>query len=460
MTRQPATRQPARHAGLDLVAAWMACFAPLFTRPTFANLLVLVAGALLAPGRRTVAAALSILGLREAGTFTNYHRVLNRGRWASQALARTLLGLLVTALVPTGPVVIGIDETIERRWGRKITARGIYRDPVRSSKGHFVKASGLRWISLMLLAPIPWAGRVWALPFLTALAPSERFAEEQRCRHKLLTDWARQLLILVARWLPDRPLVAVADTTYAAIELLAAVRARLTLITRLRLDARLFDPPPPRRPGQRGRPALTGARQPTLCERVADPKTAWQRVTVTAWYGDSARELDIASGTALWYHPGLPPVPLRWVLVRDVAGEHEPQAFLCTDAAAEPLDVLRFFVRRWSMEVTFAEVRRHLGVETQRQWSDKAIARTTPSLLALFSLVTLWTHDLCARGLVLPRQAAWYPKRDLTFSDALAAVRRQIWVAQLSSTSRTDPKIAKIPRTVLECLTQAACYTA
>jgi hypothetical protein len=454
------TRQPERHLALDLMAAWMAPFAPLFTRPTFANLLVLMTGALLAPGRRTVAAALSILGLREAGDFTNYHRVLNRGRWSSQALARTLLGLLVTTLVPTGPVVIGIDETIERRWGRKIAARGIYRDPVRSSKGHFVKASGLRWISLMLLAPVPFTRRVWALPFLTALAPSERFAREQKRRYKLLTDWARQLLCLVARWLPERAVVVVADTTYAAIELLAAVRTRLTLITRLRLDARLFDPPPPRRPGQRGRPALTGARQPTLCARVADPKTAWQRVTVTGWYGDSARELDIVSDTALWYHPGLSPVPLRWVLVRDVAGEHEPQAFLCTDAAAEPVDILRLFVRRWSMEVTFAQVRRHLGVETQRQWSDKAIARTTPSLMALFSLVACWANDLCAGGLVWPRQAAWYCKRDLTFSDALAAVRRQLWIAQLSSTSWTTDNLTKISHNVLERLTEAACYPA
>jgi DDE superfamily endonuclease len=454
------TRQPARHLTSDPVAAWMAPFAPRFTRPTFANLLVLVTGALLAPGRRTVAAALSIVGRREAATFTNFHRVLNRDRWPGQALARTLFGLLAAAFVPTGPVVIGIDETIERRWGRKIKARGIYRDPVRSSKGHFAKASGLRWISLMLLAPIPFTRRVWALPFLTALAPSERFAEEHGRRYKPLTDRARQLLRMVARWLPDRPLVAVADTTYAAIALLAAVRARLTVITRLRLDARLFDPPPARRPGQRGRPALKGARQPTLEQRVADAKTAWQRMAVTGWYGDNTRELDIASGTALWYHPGLPPVPVRWVLVRDVAGEHEPQAFLCTDAAAEPVEVLRLFVRRWSMEVTFAEVRRHLGVETQRQWSDNAVARTTPSLMALFSLVTVWSTDLGARGLLLPRQAAWYPKRDLTFSDALAAVRRQLWITRLSSTSPTSTEMAKIPHVVLECLTDAACYPA
>jgi len=195
------------------LAAWMAPFAGCFTRPTWANLLVLAAGAILSPGRRTVASALSSVGLRGAATFTNYHRVLNRSRWSGQAVARCLLGLLVAAFVPSGPVVVGIDETIERRWGAGIKARGIYRDPVRSSRGHFVKTSGLRWISLMLLAPVPFAGRVWALPFLTALAPSERYAQEQGCRHKLLTDRARQLLLLPARWLPGREVVAVADSS-------------------------------------------------------------------------------------------------------------------------------------------------------------------------------------------------------------------------------------------------------
>jgi len=199
------------------------------------------------------------------------------------------------------------------------------------------------------------------------------------------------LLLLLARWLPDRQVIAVADSSYAAIELLAAVRRHVTVITRLRLDARLFDPPPPRLPGTKGRPRVSGARQPTLLQRLADPNTAWQRVTVTSWYGQGERRLDVVSGTAIWYYPGKQ-VPIRWLLVRDVAGEFEPQAFACTDQAADPLDVLRCFVRRWSVEVTFAEVRRHLGVETQRQWSDLAIARTTPCLLALFSLVTLWAR--------------------------------------------------------------------
>src|SRR3954464_10044538 len=237
MTVQPHVPEP--------LAAWMGPFMTGLIRPTWRHALVLVAGAVLAPGRRTVAAMLRVVGLGRAPTFTNYHRVLNRNRWSGRAAARRLLHLLLAAFAPEGPVVIGIDETIERRWGAQIRARGIYRDPVRSSRGHFVKTSGLRWITVMLLAPVPRAGRVWALPFLTALAPSERFAREHGRRHKRLTDRARQLLVLVARWLPGRRLVAVADSSYAVIELLAAVCRRLTVVTRLRLDARLFDPPPP-----------------------------------------------------------------------------------------------------------------------------------------------------------------------------------------------------------------------
>jgi hypothetical protein len=297
------------------------------------------------------------------------------------------------------------------------------------------------------------------LPFLTALAPSERFARAQGCRrHKKLTDWARQLLFLVARWLPERRLIAVADSSYAAIELLAAVCHRLTVITRLRLDARLFDPPPPRRPSTVGRPRVSGARQPTLVERLADPKTRWRRVTVAGWYGRTERQIDLISGTALWYHPGKR-VPIRWLLVRDVAGAFEPQGFLCTDPDADPLEVLRWFVRRWSVEVTFAELRRHLGVESQRQWSDLAIARTTPALLGLFSLVTLWSEDVLDGG-VLPRRAAWYPKPRPTFSDALAAVRYRLWTSATLSTSPDHGEVAKIPHGLLERLTQAACFPA
>lgn len=443
----------------DRLAAWMAPFRDSFTAPTWQHVLVLIAGTILSPGRRTIAAALRVVGREQDPTFTNYHRVLNRNCWSSRSLARCLLGLLVNTFVPDGPVIIGLDDTLERRWGARIKARGIYRDPVRSSHGHFVKASGLRWLSLMLLPQIPWSGRIWGLPFLTILAPSERYARERQHRHKKLTDWARQALLQVARWLPGRQIIAVADSSYAVIDLLNAVRQRICMITRLRLDARLFDPPARRRPGAVGRPPVIGRRQPSLAERLINPRTPWRHLKVIGWYGRSERLVEIVSGTALWHHPGHL-VPIRYVLVRDVAGEFRPQAFLCTDLNADPVDILRWFIRRWSTEVTFAEVRRHLGVETQRQWSDPAIARTTPALLGLFSLISLWAHDLHATAAPIPRATSWYQKPLPTFSDAIATVRRQLWANHHFQTSATTRDFVKIPRAAINTLINTACYAA
>jgi hypothetical protein len=435
---------------------WMRPFQGQFTAAVWRHALVLVCGALLAPGRRTVAAALRVMGLGEVAGFAVYHRVLSHGHWCSRALAHRLLQLLVAAFVPDGPVVIGVDDSIERRWGARIAARGIYRDPVRSSRGHFVKASGLRWLSVMLLAPVPWARCVWGLPFLTVLAPSERYAAKQGKRHKTLTDWGRQGLLQVARWLPGRRLIAVADSSFSVVALLRDLAPHLTVVTRLRLDARLYDPPPLRRPRRRGRPPVQGTRQPSLAERLRDRRTRWRRVAVDGWYGHRTRRLDIATGTALWSHRGAR-AAIRWVLVRDPSGEKEPQAFLCTDRQAEPVDILRWFVRRWRIETTFEEARRHLGIETQRQWSDLAILRTTPALLALFSLVTLWASQLAVeRGPVL-EGVRWYPKPLPTFSDALALVRHELWVAQIDATSPTTWTSPNASAALIDRLLLVAC---
>jgi hypothetical protein len=211
--------------------------------------------------------------------------------------------------------------------------------------------------------------------------------------------------------------------------------------------------------GRRGRPKVKGARQPTPAQRLADPATPWRRVTVTGWYGGGSRRLDIASGTALWDRDGQQ-LPIRHVLVRDPAGEREPQAFLCTDTDADPLDILRWFVRRWAVEVTFAEARRHFGLESQRQWSERAIDRTTPTLLALVSLVALWARDLHAGAALRPRAAAWYPKAKPTLSDALAAVRLALWTDTLFPDSRRGPDHPSIQDAAIKTLLDAACYPA
>jgi hypothetical protein len=424
---------------------------------------VLLIGVILAPGERAVTAILRVMGLQNEKQFQNYHRVLNRAKWSSRALSRILLCLLVQLFVPSdAPIVVGIDETIERRRGAKIAAKGIYRDPVRSSKEFFVKTSGLLWISMMLLAPIPWASRVWALPFFTVLAPSERYNQQHRHRHKKLTDWGRQMMLQLRRRLPDRLLVVVADNSYAVLALLAAgsrLRQPITVITRLRLDAALYEPAPERQPGTNGRPCKKGERQPTLAYRVADPATRWPPLSV-CWYRKQQRVIEVATATAVWFHNGLPPVAIRWVLVRDPQGQFDPQALLCTNQQAEAAQIIEWFVLRWQMEVTFHEVRAYLGVETQRQWSSLSILRTTPALLSLFSLVTLFAHQLL-QGQSLPvRQAAWYSKALPTFSDTLALVRQQLWPVTLSYLSPNKADMIEIPRTLFERLTQTLAYAA
>jgi hypothetical protein len=431
---------PARFAGLILA------FAPLFVHRSWRHAQLLLIGAILTPGRRTVASALRIMGRAQDRRFVNVHRILNRAAWSPRAGGRILLGLLIAAFAPRGPVVMALDDTIERRRGKRIAAKGIYRDPVRSSDRHFVKASGLRWMSLMLLAPIPWAGRIWALPFLTALVPSERACRERGRRHKPLLDVGRQLALQARRWLPGRDLVLVGDGSFSALLFLDAMRrARITAITRLRLDAALYEPAPPRPSGTIGRPRTKGARLPTLAATLVAKDTRWHAVVVSGWYGSAQRGIEVASGTAVWRHGGMPVVPIRWVLVRDPAHRFEAQALLCTDLACDPTQIVSWFVRRWSVEVTFQEVRAHLGVETQRQWSDTAVARTTPCLLALFSIVTLLAARLPARQRQRIAAAAWYPKPRPTFADALAAVRCAIWRERTLATSprrraRTKPR--------------------
>jgi hypothetical protein len=214
----------------------LAPFAPLFSERVFEHVRVLLAGAILAPGRRTVSSALRAMGLDQHRQFHRYHRVLSRAAWSSREASRVLLGSLMEKYVPEGPLVLGVDETLERRQAKKIAAKGIYRDPVRSSHSHFVKTSGLRWVCVSLLAEIPWAHRVWALPFLSVLAHSERYAKECGKRHKPLTEWAFQLLLLVRRWYPEREIVGVADGGYASLKLLDRCRRLsnpITFITRL-----------------------------------------------------------------------------------------------------------------------------------------------------------------------------------------------------------------------------------
>ena len=427
----------------------LGAFARLYSKRIWEHAKILLTGAILCPAERTVSAVLRVMGLSCEKHFQNYHRVLNRAIWSSLEASHILLGVLINAFARSGPVILGLDDTIERRRGAKIKAKGIYRDPVRSTHSHFVKASGLRWLSLMLLAPIPWAQRVWALPFLTVLAPSERYYKGKPRKHKKLTQWAQQTVLQVRRWLPKRFLVVVADSSFAVIDLLWQLRQLknpICMITRLRLDAALYEPAKPT-PGAMGRPRKKGQRLPTLETIAEDKHSRWKRIIVQQWYGEKKRMVEITSKTAVWYHTGHSPLPIRWVLVRDPKQIFKPQALLCTDPGVSAEQIVHWFVRRWQVEVTFHEVRTHLGVETQRQWADLSILRITPALLGLFSVVTLLANLHAHRQKLPVQQAAWYPKKLPTFSDALALVKETLFRQHYFPTSLFPTNIRKPHRT-------------
>src|SRR5919198_5171642 len=339
----------------------LAPFAPLFSRRVWGHAQILLLGALLTPGPRTVTAALRAMGLAAERRFTNDHRVLNRATWSGRQASRMLLGLLITGLLPSGaPRILGADATVERRSGRQITAKGGYRDAGRSTHQPVIRCCGLQWVAMMRLVPVPWSRRVWALPFLTALCwPAEQHG---RRRHKTSIDWVRQMMRQVHRWLPERRLVLVVDGGFAAVSLaLVCVKHEVAMVSRLRWDAALYHPPGPHPKGKRGPKPAKGTRQRSLQTWASRSDTPWETVEVD-WYGGQRKQLWVFSHTALWYTPGLPPVEIRYVLVCDPEGKLRMEAFFCTDPQATPAQILEWVVMRWSVEVTFEEARAHLGL--------------------------------------------------------------------------------------------------
>ena len=470
---------PSTHA-----STLLAPFQSLFNAPTWRKVQRLIVGTLLARGRRTVTAApgsspgqaLRHTGQGDTPAFSLYHQVFNRARWSALKGSRCLLSLLVQTFdAAGGSLTFVIDETLERRWGRRINKRGHYRDPLASSRKRSVSTSGLRWIVLTLVLTPPWTTRCWALPIpgsspgqaLSVPVPTPQVSERLGLRHKTIAQWARQMIRVVRRWLPHVAITVLGDQAYSVVELAHACRhCGVRLIAPLRLDAVLHEAPPPRQPGTRGRPPLKGRRLSTLAECLHDAATPWQPLCVR-WYDGRLRWLQVSSGTALWYRSGQPVLPLRWVLVRHRDAQDPSRAFFSTRPSDQASDMVACFIKRWSIETTFEESRAHLGFETQRQWSDLAIERTTPCLLSLYSLVALLAHDLypgSSPGQVLDgrlavRRSAWYGKEQATFSDALAAVRQQLWEAEYFPTSTPDTEWVEIPRVYLQRLMQSVCYT-
>lgn len=431
----------------EMIITLLTPFAPLFTRPSWAQAQVLLLGAILCRGPRTVVSVLRVMGLSEERRFEKYHRVLSRARWSGLQGAKILLGLLITLLPAGWPILIGVDETLERRRGRKIKAKGYYRDAVRSTQKVVVKCYGLQWNSMMLLVPLPWSSRVWALPFLTVLVPSKRANAAAGRRHKTNIDWTGQMVKVVSRWL-QRRWVLIGDGNYGCIRLVwVCLRSKVpvTLVSRLRTDAQLYDFPGPEVPERRGPKPQKGKRLRSLIDHHGEVLSRGKEVRVR-WYGGQRKRLLILSDIALWYTSGQTPVPIRWVLVVDLAKPERLEAFFSTDLDLAPQRIIEWYVLRWNVEVTFEESRRHLGVESQRQWSDLAIARTTPALLGLFSIICWLGYQLRERITLTVLSSAWYIKEQATFSDILALVRRVIWEEKYCNTFGSEGQPVVIQR--------------
>lgn len=418
-------------------------FAVLFsTKKTWNHALLLVIGAIICKGGRTVCGALRVMGLKGECTFDKYHKILNRAHWSTLKGSRMLLDKIVG--LGQDPIVIAVDEHIERRQGRRIKVKGCYRDAVRSSKKCVVKCFGIKWITVMILKSFSWSPRIFALPFMTILAPSEKADYKQGKKHKTTIDWTIQMVLQIKRWLHNRRIIITGDGGFANIKLAwTCIKEGVELVTRLRLDARLFDFPLEQK--SIGRRPKKGRKLLKPAEMLQSLDIEWKEEEVK-WYGGKKRKVRYATTTCLWHVEGSEPLPIRLVLLEDSSGEYDKIALMGVDRnfRLTAIEIIEFFVARWNQEVTHREVREHLGVETQRQWSDKAIARTTPVLFALYSLILLMGDHLNKLLPIKARDAAWYQKQHVTFSDVLTEVRRQIWFSRYFNGFDSKPEPGQI----------------
>jgi len=399
---------------------------PAFTRPTYHRFLLLALAAILTLGGRTVANLLRTLGALAPGHPTSDHRVFSRDRWSPWALARRFTQTVLTRLAPAGPVMLAGDDTVTEHPGPHVYGKGCHRDPVRSTHAFTAYRWGHKWVVLVLLVRFPFATRPWALPLLVALYRPEEEDRAEKRRHKTPSQLMRQMLRVLMRWFPGRTFIGTADGNYAThelSELAARYPQRLTFVSKFYPNANLVAPPPPYS-GQ-GRPPRKGQDLPDPAAVVRDAPT--RQALDVAWYGGGRRRVEVVTGTGLWYKSGRPLVPVRWVFVHDLTGTHRDEYFFTTNPTMTAATVIETYTGRWNIETTFQEVRSYLGLGTTRGWSRDTVLRLEPCLFGLYTVVAWLYAELPAR-FARVRVVDWPGKHDVTFSDAITAVRRWLWL--------------------------------
>jgi hypothetical protein len=443
-------------------------FSIAFTQPTFQRAMVLLVGFVLTLGRRTVTRTLwTVRTLHHGlgGHFSDYHRVFSRARWSLWPLGRVLAAAVLELVPADQQVICPVDDTAAQHRGKHVYGKGRHRDACRSTRAFKAWLWGHCWVTLAINVKFPFASRPWALPVLVGLYRTREVNEQEGRRHKTPITLARQLVWALLRWFPERRFILLGDGGFASHGLARFChrhRRRLTLVSLLHPRAHLCEAPPKPRKGQLGRRRIRGAKLPHPQDVVADAQTKHRRATVN-WYGGKRRRVEFVSQAAHWYKATEGLVPIRWVFVHDLEGTHEDRYFYCTDPTLSPSAIIGLYTGRWSIEVTFQEVRQHLGFATPRNHKDKSVLRTAPCLLGLFSVVSLLFHRSSMRGgkaAPRPKVYPWYAKAQVTFSDALAAVRRQFWQKTIFSQALSHEDLKKLPLklrdTLLDYLSVAA----
>ncbi len=444
----------------DFAVPVLSLFQPAFSTPTYNRFLVLLLGAILTTGRQTITNILRTVRYHTKGHASSYHRVLSQRRWSTWELARLLLAFLLNYVVPPGPIVLAGDDTVAERPGPHVFGKARHRDGVRSTHSYTAYRWGHTWVVVAVLVKLPFAIRPWALPVLVALYRSPECARVHGTRHKTPAHLARLLLARLMRWFPARQFIFVGDTGYGTSETARFCRKHrrhLTLVSKFYRDAALYEPPPPRTPSTIGRPRVKGQKLASPQEVVAQT-TQRTRLTV-AWYGGSARDVEIVTGTGHWYRIGEDLVEVRWVYVHDCTGSHRDEYFFTTDLTMRPQQIMACYTQRWSIETTFQECREYLKLESTKGYSQQTVLRLTPCLLGLYTAVVLLYLQLPKTSSTL-RAVFWKGKMTVTFSDMMTCVRRAIaeqWFFHTPDDRQAFSKLSpSLQDTILYALAPAA----
>jgi DDE superfamily endonuclease len=450
-------------------AVLLVAFAPCFTPATYQTFCHLVAGWLQCPGRHTVtgvamAAGAGVVGWRHISAF---HRFFSRARWEPDAVGKVVFTLALRLLPPGWPVVLVADDSLARKHGKAIALGSMPHDPLLSYGRKAFSSYGHVWVVLALWLPLPFGvvggPRGIAVPVLLRLfvgskagnhkdAPSRPTSGKryQRAQAAFPRDpaqrptkpaLAQEMVGVVAGWAavlaPERPVYLVGDTAYVNQTTVADRPANVQVIGPLRMDGALWTLPPPRQPGQKGRPRRRGGRLPTPAAQ-AQAREHWHALPVTL-YGRIVRPL-VFRGTALWYSV-LRGAPVRYVVGRAPSGRRQDAAFCCTDLTVSVTFILETYACRWTLEVTFFLLKGLLGFDDPQNQTPLAVRRTAPFAGLVFALIVLWyAAELQASRRVTWPVRPWYRhKVRPSFADVLATLRQQGLVQVTLATAATRP---------------------